>query len=166
VERAAALLRAPGGSVFLYDAARNDLEILVARSPGLAVGARFAMGEGMAGRVATTRQPLLVNDYQHWEHRSPQMADVPIAGSIQVPMLYAGELIGVLAVNDDNPRHEFNHDDARLLSLFASHAASALHNARLLDETRRRATQLGLLYDAGLALNSVLEPHAQIEFLF
>ncbi len=41
-----------------------------------------------------------------------------------------------------------------------------MHNANLLQQTRARAEQLALLYDAGLALNSVLEPRAQLEFLF
>lgn len=37
---------------------------------------------------------------------------------------------------------------------------------RLLDETRLRANQLGSVYDAGLALNSMLEPRPLLEFLF
>jgi PAS domain S-box-containing protein len=167
VERAVALLRSASGSIFLYDTTRQDLEIVVSQGIELSVGTRFQLGEGMAGRVAQSREPLIVDDYRRWEQRSPQMADIPITASIAVPMLYGGELIGVLVINEvgDTPRR-FAQDETRLLSLFAGQAASAVHINRLLAEASTRAHQLGLLYDAGLALNSVLEPHAQLEFLF
>jgi PAS domain-containing protein len=50
-------------------------------------------------------------------------------------------------------------------TLFAAQAASAEHQTRLLEETRAHAQQLELLYDAGLTLNRVLEPGAQLELL-
>ena len=62
-------------------------------------------------------------------------------------------------------QREFNEEDARLLGLFASQVAGAVRNARLLQETHTRAEQLTLVYDAGLALNSILEPRAQLEYL-
>ena len=166
VERAAALLDAASGSVFLYNAARQDLEIAVAKGMELSIGTRFQLGEGMAGRVAQTHEPLIVDDYRAWDLRSPQMGDIPIASSIAVPMLYGGELIGVLTANEvGDTSHRFTDADARLLSLLASSAASAVHNARLLEETERRAEQLALLYEVGLTLNSVLDPDSQLESL-
>jgi phosphoserine phosphatase RsbU/P len=120
-------------------------------------------GEGMAGRVAKTRWPLLVDDYQTWEQRSPQYAGVPYAAVLEVPMLFGGELLGVLGVSEIAPSgRKYTEGDARLLSLLAGQAAGAVHNAHLLQQTRYRAGQLALLYDAGLALNGVLDPHAQL----
>jgi hypothetical protein len=117
--------------------------------------------------VAQTLQPLIVEDYSTWARRSPQYNGVPYAAVIEVPMLYGGKLIGVLGVSEISPSTRiFSDAEARLLSLFAGQAASAVHNAGLLQETRNRAEQLALLYDAGLALNSVLEPGAQLNFLF
>jgi PAS domain S-box-containing protein len=167
VVRAVALLGATSGSIFRYDAARKDLELVVATGPELSVGTHFELGEGMAGLVAQTFEPLIVDDYRIWGNRSRQVNDVPFSASIEVPMLYGGELIGVLAVNEvGDTTRKFTEADARLLALFAAQAASAVHNAHLLQQTRARAEQLALLYDAGLALNSVLEPRAQLEFLF
>lgn len=167
VERAAALLGAASGSVFLYDPARQDLEIVVVTGQELAVGTRFQMGEGMAGRVALSHEPIVVDDYRTWEHRSPQMQGLRVASSVAVPMLYGGRLIGVLAVNEAaDSEHRFMESDARLLSLFGSYAASAVHNARLLEETRQRAEQLAQLYDLGLKLSRTLDPRAQLELLF
>ena len=41
----------------------------------------------------------------------------------------------------------------------------AIERKRAEQAHQQRAEQLGLLYDAGLALNRILDPHAQVEFL-
>ena len=153
VERATALLGTDSGSIFLYDAARQDLEVVVARGPEFPPGTRFALGEGMAGRVAQTHAPLIVDDYRTWEHRSLQAEDITFSASIEVPMLYGGELVGVLAVNEvgetipssGTVAHKFTEEDARLLSLFAGQAAGAVHNARLFSQAQRRLRETLLL---------------------
>ncbi len=130
--RAATLLAAPGSSIYFYDAARGDLELVVTQGFPVPTGTRLQPGEGMAGRVAQTRQPLIVDDYHAWEHRSPKYAEAPFTAVVEVPMLYAGELIGVLSVHEIGATaHKFSEADARLLSLFAAQAAGAVHNARL-----------------------------------
>lgn len=167
VERATTLLHTPCGFIYLYDEARGDLELTVEKGMFVAPGVRLATGEGMAGRVAQSLEPLTIDDYRTWEHRSAVYSGVPYAAVVEVPMLYGGRLVGVLGVSEIDPStRRFSEADGRLLSLFAGQAASAVHNARLLQQTRSRAEQLALLYDAGLALNSVLEPGTQLEFLF
>jgi putative nucleotidyltransferase with HDIG domain len=168
VERAMMLLGVAHSSLFLYDATRRDLELVVQKGQPLDVplGARWRLGEGMAGRVAQAQQPLTVNNYSAWEHRSPQLTHSSISAVLQVPLLYRGELIGVLSVTElGAPTRQFTDEDTRLLGLLASQAAGAVHNTRLLHETHTRAEQLALLYDAGLALNSILEPQTQLEYL-
>ncbi len=167
ITRAMALLNVPSGTLYLYDAARAELELVFAKGLSMPIGTRLKVGEGMAGRVAQTRQPLSVDDYQAWEHRAPQFADVSVSAILEVPMFYGGELIGVLAVHElGETRRKFSEQEVRLLSLFAGQAAGAVHNARLLEETRTHAAQLTLLYEAGLALHSTLEQGAQLELLF
>ena len=167
VERAMTLLIAPCGFIYLYNAAQRTLDLTVEEGMLVPSGLRFSLGEGMAGRVAQTLQPLIVDDYQTWEYRSPQDGGMPYAAVVEVPMLFGGELIGVLGVSEIGlAQRKFTEADTRLLSLFAAEAASAVHSAHLLHQTSARAEQLALLYDAGLALNSVLEPRAQLEFLF
>ncbi|MEW5720870.1 MAG: GAF domain-containing protein, partial [Chloroflexota bacterium] len=166
VTRAIMLLKSQTGSIFLYDAERGDLELVVAQNYQLASHPRVKLGEGMAGRVAQTRQPLCVENYNAWEHRLPQYDQIPFSAVLQVPMLYGGELIGVLDVSEvgASPR-KFGETDTRLLSLFAAQAASAVYNARLLQQARQRAEQLTLLYDAVLTLNRAIEPPQVIQHL-
>ena len=148
-ERAAALLHVPGGGVYLYDQDMNELKIISSTIPNLPMGTILKMGEGMAGRVAESRQALIVDDYHSWDGRSSQYADQPFAAVIEVPMLYRGELIGVISANDfhssdnegpsiDKGYRKFTGDDERLLSLFAASAAGAIYSARLFDEERLR----------------------------
>ena len=155
-ERACTLLRVPGGGIYLYDQTRGDLEMVLAVGNSVPIGTRLVIGEGMAGRVAQTRQLLMVEDYHTWEGRSPQYEAMHFRAVLQVPMLYGGELIGVLSVNElrDSER-KYTEVDAHLLSLFAEYAASAVQAARLLQETRRRAEETTALLEASLALSDL-----------
>ncbi|HEU0296383.1 MAG TPA: GAF domain-containing protein, partial [Anaerolineales bacterium] len=156
-ERARTLLQAAGGGIYLYDPMQGDLEMVLALGISVPVGARLQKGEGMAGRVAQTRQPLIVDDYHTWEGRSLQYEAMPFRAVLQVPMLYGGELIGVLAVNEiGRTERKFNEADASLLSLFAEYAASAVQAARLLQSTRRRVEELSALQSTALEITA---PH-------
>ena len=106
--------------------------------------------------MALTRQPLVLDDYQKWDGRSEQYDGIPFRAVLQVPMLYSGELLGVLSVFElEQPGQktirEFTETDLNLLAVFAGTAASAVHNARLFEETRQRLLELEVLYQASLA---------------
>jgi len=166
-ERAVSLLHADCGGVYVYDPLRNDLGLAVSIGVELGAAPRIGLGMGMAGRVAEERRPAIVEDYSLDPGALPALLSAGIRAMVQVPMVDAGELIGVLGVahrGKTSPR--FSEEDVRVLTLFATRTASAVRNARLIIETRTRAEQMELLYDAGLALNSVLEPRAQLRILF
>lgn len=159
VERAIKLLRGAGGGMYLYDEARQELEVVVGTHPSTPVGTRLALGEGMAGRVAQTREPLIIDDYRNWGGRSSKYEGTPLTAVIEVPMIYRGTLIGVLVVQEiDNLTHKFTENDARLLSMLASQAAGLVHSARLFESARRRAAELEAVRQASLSLTSSLDP--------
>ncbi len=159
VERARALLRATGGGIYLYDPARGDLEMAVSIGVSVSPGYRLKLGEGMAGHVAQSRQPLIVDDYQAWDGRVPRYASIPFRAVAQAPMLYDGNLIGVLAVNETGgSARKFTPQDLDLLTLFAHQAALAVGKARLYEESRQRVSELEVLYESGLVLSSLLDP--------
>jgi GAF domain-containing protein len=151
--------------LYFYNPTTRELELTVDKNSMGPTQARVGLGVGIAGQVALTRQSLVVGDYSTWEHRNPN-DPTPYRTAMAVPLLYSGEFIGVLVLGDFTATGAFSEADKHLLELFASHAAGAVHTARLLGQTQQRANQLAALYDAGIALNSVLEPHAQLEFLF
>ncbi len=156
------LLRARNSHIYLYDAARDDLVLAAASGDIARLGVRLAMGEGMAGQTALKRQPQRLDDYSSWPNRSPHFEDIPIAAVVQVPLIYAGNLIGVLSANELHPSTRcFSDDDVHLLSLLAGHAAAALNSAQLVQrlqielQERQRAEQD--LYRANEMLRTVLD---------
>lgn len=167
VEHAMKLLNAGCGALALYFPDSQELEarVIIGESKPANHG-RLKLGSGLLGRVALMRQPMVIEDYRQWEHRLTEQGATVISSVIATPMLFGGELVGVLAVHEegDTTRH-FNDADAQLLSLLATHAAALVYNTRLYQETEKRAHQMGLLYDAGLTLNSVLDPKTQLDFL-
>ena len=150
VERSTTLLKAPKGFIYLYDEVNDDLELTVELGYPSVRGVHLKMGEGMAGWVAQKRKTLVVDDYSTWEGRSHLFNNIPFHSIVEVPMIFGGQLIGVLGVNDsDEMRRKFSDADAQLLLLFAGQAASAVHDSRLvqglqseLDERKRMEESL------------------------
>ncbi|HKO88879.1 MAG TPA: EAL domain-containing protein [Burkholderiales bacterium] len=138
VECATRLLDASSGSIWQFDTDRGDLVLSVARNSPLELGVRLKMGEGLAGRVASTRLPLILDDYRNWEHRIPAFAEKPLHASLAVPLLCRGELIGVLKVCENQPGlRRYSEDDMRLLSLLASPAAVAIERMQAEQNLRK-----------------------------
>jgi PAS domain S-box-containing protein len=132
--RAKSLLAAAGCAIFLYEKEQDDFRIAVESGVGMPIGTRLPRTEGLAGRVAETLQPLIVNDYHSWPDRSKPLKKLPIGPTVCVPMVRRGELVGVLGVHEVvGTDRIFTDADARLLYLFADNAAGAVHNARLMD---------------------------------
>jgi PAS domain S-box-containing protein len=142
--RAAELLNAPSVGVLLYDKAQDNLELVFTRGtkPPVPLGTRISLNEGITGRTAQSRQAMIINDYEAWEHRVTRFGHIGIKSVVEAPMLFAGELIGVLGVSDFHMKHNFTETDAHLLMLFAAQAAAAVRNTRLREEAQQRAEQL------------------------
>ncbi|MEU6244050.1 GAF domain-containing protein [Streptomyces sp. NPDC047024] len=103
--------------------------------------ARMPPGAGLGGRVIETRAPYWVRDYRAadgLDHNSAfdlLVASEGLVALLGVPLLVGDRVIGVLFAADRTER-PFEKDEVALLSAFADHAAIALHNARLYEESR------------------------------
>jgi GAF domain-containing protein len=163
VARAVRLLRATSGGLHLYQAAQDLLEWTTVVGPDKpAPGVVLHRGEGLAGRIWETGQPIIVDDYHRWEGRSPAFDGFAWTAVVGVPVRWGEEFLGVLDVVSEPPRR-FEARDAELLSLFASQAAIAIRNARMLataDAQRRRAEALAR---ATASLTSTLEQERLLE---
>jgi len=164
VERATNLLHSPIGGFYLYNAERQELELSFFTGVKLRLGTRLKQGEGAAGRVVLTREPILINDYQNWEGHSAIYEGIPFRAVLAVPILYGGELIGVLEVNEyGDSKREYTQNDANLLSLFAAHAAGIVHNARLLDQLKERVEQFSTLHSIDLVIGSTTDLRVSLQ---
>ena len=104
------------------------------------IGAKIRPGEGAAGLVAQTSQPLIVEDYSNWEHKSPQYSKIKDKFSLlTIPVIYQSNTLGMIQILRDMDKPVFTQNDASLLSLFSNQVAITLENSRLLNELQELA---------------------------
>lgn len=151
VKRATSLLAADDAGIWL-PTEESEIELRVNVGQPELVGRRLTRGEGISGQVFLTGKPLRVDDYQGWSGRSRAMSSQSIQAALGVPLTWQGETIGVLAVTRTQSSRPFAADDERIAQLFASQAAAAIENARLLQETQDRVNELYTLNQIGQAI--------------
>lgn len=132
------------GSVMLVDREAAELVVEVATGERAAPeGARQPLHTGVAGRVAETRQALLIRgdvvDTQV-EQRQPRRR--PGGSSVIAPMVANDEVVGVLALERELGSSDFTQWELRAVSLFADHAATAVTNAQRYDAERENVARL------------------------
>jgi diguanylate cyclase (GGDEF)-like protein len=127
LDNALDLLGAADGSVMLAEEPQQ-LRAVCVRGNEEARDSVVAIGAGIAGRVADTREPVLVQGGRR-------------SSAMSVPLVHRGELLGVLNVSAGAGK-AFDEYDLRALSLFGEHAASSIANARLYEAERANAIAL------------------------
>ncbi len=168
LERVRHLFHAENGEIWLWDEVTGLLELVTYQAGGgLDMrGARLRPGEGFNGRVFVSGEPMILDDYATWPHRLEAWQGVPQHATMGVAMVWQGRRIGTLTVGYAGPTRRFGAQDVRLLGLFAHHAAAAIANARLLDETRRRLMELEALHEIGRAISSTMQLEALLELIY
>jgi PAS domain S-box-containing protein len=144
VERATRLLGAPAGGMYLCDPEKQEARCVVSyNTPHDYTGTVLKYGEGAAGIVVQTGEPLIVDDYRTWQGRANVFEEKrPFRALLTVPMIWQGRVTGVIHVLDDTASRRFTQADQELLTLFANHAAIAVENARLLEQEKHHAEEL------------------------
>ncbi len=139
VEVARAIFGAKAASVFLLDeeAEERVFEAVAGEGEGELIGMRFPAGNGIAGWVLTTRQPLVVDDLGsdvRWSRTQAESTGYVPKSMMSVPLLVEERALGVLQVLDRPPESRVRLREIDLLGLFANQAAIALD---LLQRARR-----------------------------
>jgi GAF domain-containing protein len=103
--------------------------------------ARFALDEGMIGRVAQTREPYVSQAVDKHRFLPWVIAEERLGSFAHVPLSIGARLFGVLTVADERPEH---CDDALLARMEAFGVAAAGAIANALDFARERRVALAL----------------------
>jgi len=133
-QRCSLMLRAPEPDHLFLAAARGI-------APNITEGMRIRIGEGVAGRVAAAREPLLVQDVRE-AGQHPLLRDqyFTTGSFIVFPLVYHDELVGVLNLTNRAQRGVYGDEDVervRLLGLVISLIASRNElTSRLLEALR------------------------------
>lgn len=109
---------------------------------------RIRIGQGVAGWVAQTGQPALIQDTTQdprWFDGVDGKTGFVTRSILCVPLLVKGELVGIIELL--NKKHDkFNEKDLQLLQSIASPVAIAIQNARLHSQVQRQLTELTALF--------------------
>ena len=111
--------------------------------------------------VVEHREPLLIN--RDLEARAAEFGQpATIAGELArsvifVPMVIGREVTGIMLIENLEREDAFSEADVRLLTTLASSLGVALENARLVAETRQRASELTIVNEVGQAAASQLD---------
>lgn len=125
VERCSLMLRVPDEES-LYLAAGRGI------APNVTEGKRVAIGSGISGRVAATREPLLVQDVSEArEHPLMKDAYYTTGSFLSFPLVYHEQLVGVVNLTNRRMAGVFVDEDLERMRLLALVIALVAINARL-----------------------------------
>jgi phosphoserine phosphatase len=138
VDAALALLDVERGSVFLYDAARNELVTTVATGAG---EIRIPADRGIAGECVRSREVIVVNDAYadpRFNREVDRATGFRTRNLLTIPLLGLDDvLVGVLQVLNKRDG-TFADEDVAVGSALAAGCAVALQRGRLLEEKAQK----------------------------
>ncbi len=125
-------------AVLLFDEANDELvaRAAVGVEEEVQAGVRIPVGEGFAGRVAASKQPVILDDVDHADVLNPILREKGIKSLLGVPLLIHDAAIGVLHVGTLTHR-QFTSEQTELLQLVAERVALAIERAHLHQEMLR-----------------------------
>jgi phosphoserine phosphatase RsbU/P len=152
-------------SILLVDKARNDLyfHLIAGEKEEEISKIRVPMGKGIAGTVAISREPMIINDAQN-DDRVYKVVDKSSGfvtrNILAAPLVAGDETVGVIEAINTIDRNNFNETDINLFLSFSDAAALAIQKTRLLEDLEKSnkdlaktVSELGSLYELGLAVN-------------
>jgi serine phosphatase RsbU (regulator of sigma subunit) len=159
---------AEAASLLLYNQQRDVLEFAAVKDEVLGEKAdeilksavELKMGEGIAGWVAQNRESVLIEDVQN-DPRFFSQADHETGFVTRtilcVPLLYGGDLLGVINVLNSKDKPGFDSFDEELLECFADLASTAILRSRFLG-LRLTQERLQVQMEAAANIQSLFWP--------
>lgn len=139
MEKCKLIMNAEASSLMLVIPETNELEFKVVLGPKSeeVKPFRLPIGKGISGWVAKTGKPVLIPDAYKDKRFDPSFdkrSGFVTRSMLCVPMIHKKKTIGVMTVLNRHDQFSFTENDKVLLTIFASQAALAIENAKLLLE--------------------------------
>lgn len=155
-------------AILLVNEAGTHLDLYAARGPEEDVTgvAKAPMGRGVAGAIAATATPRIIDDLSQVEVDDPLLR-ATAHSLVGVPLLLGDRVIGVIHIDSARPRH-FTEEDSQLLQVIASRIALAIEHAQLFEAeraARARAELLAKQMQTLQAVSDVALEYAQLDDL-
>ncbi len=144
------LLGTDTGAILLLDEASETLSIKgsYGLSEYVVKHTRDHLGESIAGRVALTGEPMIINNLPNdARFYNPAAEQEGLLACASVPLIAKDRIIGTLDVHSKTDRNAFGDDQVYFLHMLARQAAIAIENARLYDEVHTAYQDVKTLND-------------------
>jgi len=116
----------------------------------------------LISEIVHARDIVYIND----THNDPRWDVLPETQSIHswlgAPLLTGPDVVGILILDDSKP-NAFTQEFIELVRAFTPQAAVAIQNARLFQESQRRAQEMSALAEVGREISATLELRAVLE---
>jgi GAF domain-containing protein/CheY-like chemotaxis protein len=114
---------------------------------------------GIWDTLNETRRPVVVNTPE--ESAALRLKVVPGGwqplSSVWVPIIGSDRVLGLVCVWDFEREYAYGESEVRLVGMVAATMGIALENARLFDETQRRARETSAIAEVGRDISSTLD---------
>jgi diguanylate cyclase (GGDEF)-like protein len=132
LQKVSELLPAENWSLLLVDEDTGELrfELSVDLAPEVVKNVRLHMGEGIAGKVAQERKPMIVTDVKQcrfFSDRVDHLSGATTKSIVCVPLIFGGKSVGVIEVVN---LRNLERNPLPLLSIIADYAAIAVENMK------------------------------------
>lgn len=134
LDRACTVMNADKGSLLLLSG--DELRARCIRGVGMDANLHFKLGEGIAGWVAKTGQPRIVENIHTDPLFKPGNGMLREETLLAVPLAIDNKVIGVLNVDRDSKFGVFSSDEERLLMSLATSAARAVEKTQHFEDLR------------------------------
>ncbi|HRY29801.1 MAG TPA: GAF domain-containing protein [Elusimicrobiota bacterium] len=143
------LTKADACFLYLHDPSESNLVLSASKTPhpGEVGTLRLRLGEGLTGWVAQHRVPLAIAEKAHEDPRFKFFHDLPedaYEAFLSVPILIREKVIGVINVQHRKP-HLYPERTIKVLTTISRQVSGAIENARLYEETKRKAQAIQTL---------------------
>ncbi|MGB9736084.1 MAG: GGDEF domain-containing protein [bacterium] len=141
MQKISELLKPANWSLLLLDEEKHELffEIAVGENSDKLKDMRIAIGEGIAGWVAMTGEPVLLSDVSSDPRFSPRfdkITNFKTRSIVCVPLRSKGRVLGVVELINKLEDKDFDQNDLNILITLTDYAAIAIENAKYLQKVQ------------------------------
>lgn len=162
------LFQVPSGSIYLFAPNQKYMEISVARGEKAEEVKKYKieLGEGIAGKVALTGQPIIVSDVKNSTdyafHIGREINYIP-ENILCVPIKIKEKILGVIEIMDKPSG--FNNDDMNLLTSIANSIGMVIENINIYKLLNQNFERLSKLIEVSKVINTTLELRTLLEYI-
>jgi putative nucleotidyltransferase with HDIG domain len=149
------LIGTESGSIWLYDPANEDVNLVIQRSGKGRPISSDNPGEDIPGLVVKSGEAIISREF-HSDRRIPENIREHLSkdiGGVCVPLSSNENVIGALCINVPLPR-EITTDEVRILNALAEIGGNTIQRMRLHEQTVRQLERLDALRAIDLAISS------------